>query len=235
MIRHENEQQGICLMIERIKNGDDNLRNELIEDYLPFIAKSVSQICKRSITKQDEELCIGMEAFAKAVDDFDLEKEASFFSFAQKVIQWKVIDYLRKESRYTDKVVYKEDFEDTVVLDSKSSLEEYEEQEFREEFENDVVELEKELKKYKITFMDLSKESPSHEDARDRMKNITKLLIEDVEISTYIKNKRRLPVNKILKKVDVNKKTIERNRKYIMGLFVVFSGEYKSISSYLKW
>lgn len=234
MIKVQDESHAICHLLKRIRLGEDDLKNDLIAMYIPFIAKSVSEVCKRSINKNDDELGVGMEAFSKAVDEFDDGRCTSFFAFAKTVIQRKVIDYLRKEKRSVGNLVYGEFPGDTELWDYKEAVKTFEAKVENEEFSNDVLSLEVELKKYKISFLDLTEESPSHKDARDRMKGIAKSLVQNEEISKYIKNKRRLPISRIMKVVDVNKKTIERNRKYLIGLFLIYSGEYYSISKYLE-
>ncbi|MCY7552892.1 RNA polymerase subunit sigma, partial [Bacillus safensis] len=43
-----------------IQQGDIELQNALIEQYKPFVAKTVSSVCKRYIDEKDDEFSIGL-------------------------------------------------------------------------------------------------------------------------------------------------------------------------------
>lgn len=77
----------------------------MIEDYQPFIATSVSRVCKRYIDQeQDDEFSIGLIAFNEAIDSFHEGKGSSFFTFARLVISRKVIDYIRQQKHHRQTV-----------------------------------------------------------------------------------------------------------------------------------
>ena len=44
----------------------------------------------------------------------------------------------------------------------------------------------------------------------------------------------RIPIKELDTKVDVSKKTLERNRKYIIALVLILSGDYVYLKDYLK-
>ena len=44
--------------------------NELIDSYKPFIAKTVSSVCKRYIHESDDEFSIGLIAFNEAIQKY---------------------------------------------------------------------------------------------------------------------------------------------------------------------
>ena len=50
-----------------IQQGDTTLQNELIHSYKPFVAKTVSSVCKRYIHESDDEFSIGLIAFNEAI------------------------------------------------------------------------------------------------------------------------------------------------------------------------
>lgn len=54
------------------------------------------------------------------------------------------------------------------------------------------------------------------------------------EIRQYVMEKKRLPIKKILPLVDVSKKTIERNRKYILAVFVLLNEDFMYLKEYVK-
>ena len=58
-----------------IQQGDlTTLQNELIHSYKPFIAKTVSSVCKRYIHESDDEFSIGLIAFNEAIQKYHSRK-----------------------------------------------------------------------------------------------------------------------------------------------------------------
>ena len=55
-------------MIALAQQGDQHVQNYLLKTYHPFIAKCVSEVCKRYIDpKRDDEFSIGLSAFNEAI------------------------------------------------------------------------------------------------------------------------------------------------------------------------
>lgn len=57
-----------------IQQGDTELQNALIEQYKPFVAKTVSSVCKRYIDEKDDEFSVGLIAFNEAIEKYSAEK-----------------------------------------------------------------------------------------------------------------------------------------------------------------
>ncbi len=78
------------------------------------------------------------------------------------------------------------------------------------------------LEDFGLSFEDLSwKNSPKHADARKELLWSLKLLMEDDELKEILFAKKRLPVKQLEGKVEVSRKTIERNRKYIIAVAII--------------
>lgn len=93
------KKQTLETSVEKIQKGDKDLQNDLIQQYKPFIAKTVSSVCKRYIDEKDDEFSIGLIAFNEAIEKYSAEKGNSLLAFAELIIKRKVIDYIRKEAR----------------------------------------------------------------------------------------------------------------------------------------
>jgi RNA polymerase sigma factor len=59
-------------------------------------------------------------------------------------------------------------------------------------------------------------------------------LIEDDELREFLFHKKQLPVKQLEAKVAVSRKTIERNRKYIIAMAIILSGEFLYLKEYIK-
>lgn len=222
-----------------IQNGDHELRNQLIEQYKPFIAKTVSSVCKRYIRENDDEFSIGLIAFNDALDKYSLDKGSSLFAFAELVIKRKVIDYIRKEAR-TPNTIHLElqDHEEgdysQSKIESDLSLGDYQKQLEQEHRREEIAYLHHCLSEFHITFKEIVEQSPKHYDARQNAMKVALKLMEDEELKKYLFTKKQLPVKQLEAKVSVSRKTIERNRKYIIAMAIILSGDFVYLKEYIK-
>ncbi|MDY0395936.1 helix-turn-helix domain-containing protein [Virgibacillus halophilus] len=70
--------------IIKAQQGDEQLMNELLKTYQPFIAKCVSEVCKRYIdTSRDDEFSVGLFAFHNAIQTYRPDRGSSFFDICQ--------------------------------------------------------------------------------------------------------------------------------------------------------
>jgi RNA polymerase sigma factor len=146
----------IIEQIDKIKNGDDLLKNDFIKDYMPFIINTISKNTEKYVdVKNSDELSIGMAAFFEAIQKYDIDK-GNFLSFASLIIKNRVIDYIRKEYKsvmpisslsQTDKDgnVIEFDIEDSHVDN---------------DIKYEIEELQIVLRRFNISFIDLSKDTP---------------------------------------------------------------------------
>ena len=73
-------------MAIQIQNGDEQLLNEVLEDYKPFVKKTVSSVCKRYIYESDDEFSIGLIAFHDAILKYNHQRGSSIISFSEVII-----------------------------------------------------------------------------------------------------------------------------------------------------
>lgn len=63
---------------------------------------------------------------------------------------------------------------------------------------------------------------------------VAKLLVENEELKEMLFTNKRLPIKQLEKMVDVSRKTIERNRKYIIAIALILSSDYVYMKDYIK-
>lgn len=225
--------------VESAKQGDENIRNEILKQYQPFIAKSVSEVCKRFIDpKKDDEFSIGLMAFNEAIQAYSCEKGSSFLSFARLVIKRKVIDHIRNEQKFPKASSLDEEYREEEQMENPSEVAAAKER-FQTETESwhrreEIMEFKGQLQAYKLTFEDLIEASPKHRDARESAVQIARLVYRDPELRTQVLDKGRLPIKDLVDQVNVSKKTLERNRKFVIALILIFDGDFVYLKDYLK-
>lgn len=226
--------------ISMIRQGDEEVREQFIAEYYPYIAKVASRFCKRYVDpERDDEFSVALLAFNEAIDRYDSSAGASFLGFSATVIQRRLIDHVRKEERHMRTVPYSsfdtEKDEGTFnVLELNEALTAHDKNRVVDERRHEIIELGKELHAYGIAFSELPEQSPKHADSREMLIGIARLLASDAGLMTLLKEKKRLPVKELTEAGGVSRKTIERNRKYLIAIALVLSGSYPYMNDYLK-
>lgn len=226
--------------VARIQQGDLRMRNQFITDYQPYVAKVVSRFCKRYIDPaRDDEFNIGLSAFNEAISQFSATAGSTFIGFSETVIRRRLIDYVRKEQKHSNQVPYSafdtEDDEENVLnpIETQQALALYEKQHGMEERKSEIIDLNRCLAEFDIQFMDLVEASPRHSDSREVLLQIGKLLSENSAMMKILLNKRTLPIKELLNEVQVSRKTLERNRKFIIAVALIHNGPYPYLREYL--
>lgn len=218
--------------IEKIKNGDIREREKMIEEYIPFIIKTVSNKLNRYIESENsEEYSIGMEAFNEAIDKYEISK-GNFISFAQLVIKSRITDYLRKISKH-NKVIPISQFE----KEEKENLKkDFRTEDFTEKYtlKNEIEVFEEQLKKFKINFFDLVNEAPKHIDTRTNGIRIAKYIVENKELKEGLIRKKTLPSKLLIEELGVSVKILKRSRKFIIATVLILDSDLEELKNYIQ-
>ncbi|MDP4180226.1 MAG: RNA polymerase sigma-I factor [Bacillota bacterium] len=215
-------------IISQIKNGDAQLKERFLNDYKPFIVKVVSQFTGKYIyPEESEEFSIAFIAFNEAIDNFNETTNGNFFSFSKQNIRWKLINYYKKISK--DKVVYpftyfendnNNDFEERYLkLDTNQVYESIERKE-------QITNFARKLKDFDITFEDLIVSGPKHKDSKDLLIGIANDILANKDIFEKLLRQKNIPMNDLLKIASVSRRTIERNRKFIIAACLIFNEDF---------
>ncbi|BBH24837.1 RNA polymerase sigma factor SigI [Paenibacillus baekrokdamisoli] len=227
-------------MVELIRSGKAS-RDDFIQAYKPYIAKVTSRFCKRYIDpSRDDEFSIALSAFNEAIEQYASHAGKSFLGFAETVIRRRLIDYVRKEQRHAGTVPYssfdRTDDEELTVnpIETQEAVNRYQIMQEQDARRNEIVEYDIHLKQYGISFSDLQEISPKHTDSRLLLIGISRLFIEAEGLFEAFEVKQKLPVKELCEMASVSRKTIERNRKYIIALAILHNGNYPYLQYYLE-
>jgi len=225
--------------VRLIQQGDQTLLNEIIDSYKPFIAKNVSAVCKRYIEETDDEFSIGLIAFNEAIDKYSPERGSSLLSFAEVLIKRRVIDYIRRQTKNNHINInfndgYQEDESPGNFIINELSYEDYQKEIEVNRRKEEILQFQEMLKTFDLSLNDLVESTPKHVDARRNAILIAKTLVEHEELRKLLLEKKRLPIKQLEQMVNVSRKTIERNRKYIIAIALVLMSDYIYMKDYLK-
>lgn len=209
-------------LLEKAKSGDREARSALIRAYMPFVLSAVSKVVGRYVTAQDDEVSVGIEAFDEAISAYEDRKSRNFLAFAGLIIRRRLIDYLRRQPRSEElglPEVYPAD-----------DVEAFEAVERRDEIQR----FKAELSRFGISLADLVRDCPKHKDARERAKQIARLLAMDEEAWACVEARGQVPISRLEGVTGLHRKTIERHRKYIIAIALIYRGEYFYLRDYLE-
>jgi len=229
-------------MVASIQQGNEELRNELIQRYRPFILKTASRFCKRYIDPaRDDEFSVALLAFDEAINGYSAQSGGRFLTFASQVITRRLIDYARKEERHASLVPYSalegDKGEGASLLsqvEAKEALEAYAQDQDRETRLEEIKALAEELAGFGISFADLSEQSPKHLDSRNMLLGIGRRLAANPVLFAMLKERRQLPLKELCEAEQVSRKTLERNRKYLIATALIAGGPYRHLKPYIE-
>ncbi|PFO06412.1 RNA polymerase sigma-I factor [Bacillus sp. AFS076308] len=222
-----------------VQQGDQELLNQLIDSYKPFIAKTVSSVCRRYIYESDDEFSIGLIAFNEAIEKYSADRGSSLLSFSEIIIKRRVIDYIRKQTKNQHisiditNPIQEEESPGTVIV-NELSLDEFYKKNDEQLRKEEILHFQKMLTSFDLSFSDLVENSPKHADARKSAIQTAKILVANPELKEILLDKKRLPIKQLETRVNVSRKTIERNRKYIIAVALILSSDYVYMKDYIK-
>ncbi len=226
-------------LLNRARQGDVDARNQLIQDYTPFVLKVASQKAGRFLRPGvDEEISVALLAFNEAIDAYD-GKRGSFLSFSQTVIQRRLVDYFRRGGRHAQEVPLS-DFESEDPLDVElTPLDRAAESawQLRQEQEQRRLEIEEYgqlLDRYGLRLNQLPDLAPKHRDSRSRAIRVARWVIQHPQHRAALVSRGELPIKVLAETFGVSRKLIERNRRYIVAVCVMLVNDLPHLQAYLE-
>lgn len=218
--------------VKDIQGGNKEDKNNLIEEYTPFIKKVISNELGQYIEiENNDAFSIGLMAFNEAIDRYD-KKRGNFLTFASIVIKSRLIDHLRSVTR-KQKEVYINDLKDDENNGYNENIMAIDSFERRIEVRFDINLLIKEMEKYGVSLEELISEAPKHKDTRIMAISIGKYIFENNSLKEKFLKTKNLPVSDLLRQLCVSKKVIKRSRKFIIAVVLILNSDLDTLKEYI--
>lgn len=228
------EHQIIARVYEAKQNHDR--ADSLIRDYIPFIRAEATRFLARLCTDQDDEYSIAMMAFHEAVLNFDRGRGA-FLSYAATVIRNRLIDFQRKESRHRGHLSLHEERggeDDRLLLDTiADSRDHFEEAAHREATRQEILELASVMAGFGVSFSDVAGNCPKQERTMESCAAAIRYAGSNPALLEELLRTKKLPLAALVKGAGVERKTLERHRKYILAMLLIQTNGYEIIRGHL--
>jgi RNA polymerase sigma factor len=220
--------------------SDDLTLNQLIQQNEFFIIKCAYSVTHHYITKSDDEWSIAIIAFTQAVKNYNLDK-GSFLSFAELLMKRRLVDYFRTQIKHNVEIsvnptVFEiEPEEEDEDLAMKLAVAKQVSKE-----NNDTIKLEIEsanemISTYGFSFFDLVDCSPKSSKTKSACAKAVAFIINNPLLLKEMHNIKQLPLKIIEKNINVNRKILERHRKYIIAAVEILSGDYPHLAEYMQY
>lgn len=229
-------------MLRKAQHGDLQTREYIIKTYQPFVIRAASRYCGRFLhVGVDEETSIALLALNEAIDHYVPDQGRVFAAFVRVVVKRRLVDYFRRNQSRMREIPFSE-FEDS-ENEEGSALYALELSEAEKAFHNlqDARSRQDEIKyfvsvlaRYDITLSELVKHSPKHESARKRCVLAARTIYQNQELLQHFTRRKELPLKELESIMPFSRKTLERQRKYIVGLLLVYIEDLPHIREYLK-
>lgn len=220
--------------VNDIQNGNEEDRNSLIEEYIPFIKKVLSNQLGRYIEEENNDaFSVGLIAFNEAIEKYD-EKRGNFLTFASVVIKNRMIDQLRSDSRRSKEVYISQlgsdDEEDDNYTENIMAIKGFEAE---IETKLDIADLIENMKHFDISLEDLINKAPKHRDTRITAINIGKYVFENIELRERFLKTKNLPTNDLIRDLNISRKVIQRSRLFIIAIILILNSDLDTLKEYI--
>ena len=231
-----NEEHGI---LEQVYAAKESVQaaDQLIGDYLPFIRAETAKFLKRPPEEgRDDELSIAMIAFHEAIGGY-AKHRGSFLKYASMLIRSRLIDYARKERRHRQ----------TVSLDAPAAGEESAslgetlpeerdhpaESAHRQATRQEIEELSRQMESFGVSLSDVADNCPKQQRTLQACRKALAYARENSWLLEELVLGKKLPLAKLSDGSGVERKTLERHRKYLMALLLIYTNGYEIIRGHL--
>jgi RNA polymerase sigma factor len=234
MFRGTTDLETRVLQVQGTRSPDE--LNELLRELEPFARKIAFRVCGKIITIHDDEYSIAMLALNEAITHYRPAK-ASFLSFAHTVIQRRLVDHFRQESRhqrgvslYTTPSVREEEWIRPELVEL--SFENHQKHEVEQERRVDVKIFAEELARFGIRMEELVKKRPKHRDTRENLYQAARVIASDRRLLERFYSQKKADKD-LAKALGMHRRTLNRHRNYLIALTIVIVQDLRTIKEYI--
>lgn len=210
---------------------DNKAMEELLKEYLPFIQKQVNGIEIIGIEYEDK-MSVAMLSFVTAVKCYHSEK-GNFISFAAVCIRNRLYDLFRQEVKHHGKVISFESKEELELTQDQQAVLTYQKEVEQKALHMEIEAYERELEGFGLSIPKLAKICPKQTGTRNICIQSADIIINNSQYKKAFQEKGTVPGTDIAKQCNVSVKTIEKHRKYIVALVILYLGDFPCIQTFL--
>ena len=213
---------------------DSRAADELISSYMPFIKSETAKFLKRPPDQSDDELSIAMFAFYESIRTYS-KIRGSFLKFAALQIKNRLIDNYRKEKRNKGQISLDstEDDKHDLIETIPDERDEYKNSELREATRQEIEELTEQMKEFGVSMTDVAENSPRQHRTLEICQKAVRYARNNHEVLEVFLKTKRLPIAKLAQGADVERKSLERHRRYLVAVLLICTNGYEIMRGHI--
>ena len=177
-----------------------------------------------------------MMAFHEAIGGYSRTR-GSFLKYAAMLIRSRLVDYSRREQRHSrvlslDAPIGEEDA--TLGETLADDREPHEETALRDATRAEIEELTRQMQEFGVSLSDVADNCPKQQRTLDACRRALEYAKGNPELLEDLLKTKRLPIGQLATGSGVERKTLERHRKYMVALLLIYTNGYEIIRGHLK-
>ena len=222
--------------------GDASLREAFLSENSGRILHLAGKLLNRPVTKSDDEWSVALMAASEALDHYDPEK-GDFWSYASVVIKSRLLNLIKSEQRSAAEIAVSPDVftgeatEDDPELSMKLAVQKktaVEAADSGNPLADEIFALQEELKRYDISFFDLTECSPRAEKTRKGCAEVITAFFLPPPLLELLKSSGLLPAKELASRSGQSRKLLDKYRKYLIASALILDGDYPGLAEYLE-
>ena len=215
---------------------DVKAEDRLIGTYMPFIKTETAKFLKRPpVEGHDDELSIAMIAFHEAIGGYSRTRGA-FLKYAAMLIRSRLIDYSRREQRHSRVISLDAPTgeDDTTLAETLADERAPYDETARDATRWEIEELTRQMKEFGVNLRDVADNCPKQQRTLDACRKALQYARENPALLDDLLKTKKLPIGQLTAGSGVERKTLERHRKYMVALLLIYTNGYEIIRGHLK-
>jgi RNA polymerase sigma factor len=221
-------------LLELVRTGNDEYRDQLIADHLSLIKRTVRLFTRSFWVEDRDEYSIALQAFNLAIDRYQAGSPVPFANYARLLMKNRLIDWYRR-CRSCPATVSLSDDEagDGIPLADRLSDPRSEHVQQDLEYADAAMRVQLQLQAFGLSLAQAVARFPVHSDSKRLCMRLAVLLEQDEPLYSRLLQTRRLPTRDLALLSQVPQKTIERNRTSIILLAVLMRSDLEQFRTYI--
>lgn len=211
--------------------------DQFIRSYMPFIKAETARFLHRPpIEGQDEELSVAMFAFYETMTVYNPDRGA-FLPLASAGIRNRLIDYFRREQKYSGQLSLDEPVDedgDTLLEKTDSGVDEISDYTDLTGAQEEIKKFSADLALFGLTLTDVADSCPRQERTLDACMKVLDYAKKHPQLLEQMIHSCKLPLSQLALGSGVEKKTLERHRKYLVAILLAFTNGFEIIRGHLS-
>ena len=215
---------------------DVKAEDRLIGTYMPFIKTETAKFLKRPpVEGHDDGLSIAMIAFHEAIGGYSRTRGA-FLKYAAMLIRSRLIDYSRREQRHSRVISLDAPTgeDDTTLAETLADERAPHDETARDATRWEIEELTRQMKEFGVNLRDVADNCPKQQRTLDACREALQYARENPALLDDLLKTKKLPIGQLTAGSGVERKTLERHRKYMVALLLIYTNGYEIIRGHLK-